>query len=63
MPHAYVRKKCEQCQKTFEVAQSNLLRGRGKYCCKSCMYEARSQIMSGKCPKYVWGKLSKKHKG
>jgi hypothetical protein len=53
---AFVPKTCDLCKKKMEVQPSFILRGRGKYCSKKCMYEGQSQKLTGKQPKYLWGK-------
>ncbi len=35
---------CETCGKEFEIKKSALLRGRGKYCSKDCMFAGKFEI-------------------
>lgn len=45
----YLRKKCEQCEKNIEVLKSEVKRGGGRFCSRTCYYQnLRETRPSGK---------------
>jgi hypothetical protein len=49
----FVKRSCQECDKSFQVKAFLIKHGRGKYCSKSCRIKAQSKAISGKSH-YNW---------